>query len=89
MGQISVNIIDNIMVGGLGGKYNNIEDEVLGKTALAAASLGNSLFFAVLVFAFGFSFALSPLIAAEDSSLPVFDTTQIHADTAAEKAMTV
>ena len=29
------------------------------------------------------------LIAAEDSSLPVFDTTQIHADTAAEKAMTV
>ena len=67
MGQISVNIIDNIMVGGLGGKYDNIEDEVLGKTALAAASLGNSLFFAVLVFAFGFSFALSPLIAAEDS----------------------
>ncbi|WP_334126923.1 MATE family efflux transporter, partial [Empedobacter brevis] len=67
MGQISVNIIDNIMVGGLGGKYDNVEDEVLGKTALAAASLGNSLFFAVLVFAFGFSFALSPLIAAEDS----------------------
>ena len=29
------------------------------------------------------------LIAAEDSSLPVFDTTQIHSDTAAEKAMTV
>ena len=47
MGQISVNIIDNIMVGGLGGKYDNIEDEVLGKTALAAASLGNSLFFVV------------------------------------------
>ncbi len=67
MGQISVNIIDNIMVGGLGGKYDNIEDEVLGKTSLAAASLGNSLFFAILVFAFGFSFALSPLIAAEDS----------------------
>ena len=67
MGQISVNIIDNIMVGGLGGKYDNIQDEVLGKTSLAAASLGNSLFFAILVFAFGFSFALSPLIAAEDS----------------------
>ncbi len=67
MGQISVNIIDNIMVGGLGGKYDNIENEVLGKTSLAAASLGNSLFFAILVFAFGFSFALSPLIAAEDS----------------------
>jgi multidrug resistance protein, MATE family len=67
MGQISVNIVDNIMVGGLGGKYDNVKDEVLGKTALAAASLGNSLFFAILVFAFGFSFALSPLIAAEDS----------------------
>lgn len=67
MGQISVNIVDNIMVGGLGGKYDNIQDEVLGKTSLAAASLGNSLFFAILVFAFGFSFALSPLIAAEDS----------------------
>lgn len=67
MGQISVNIVDNIMVGGLGGKYDNVKDEILGKTSLAAASLGNSLFFAVLVFAFGFSFALSPLVAAEDS----------------------
>ena len=42
MGQISVNIIDNIMVGGLGGKYDNIQDEVLGKTSLAAASLLNT-----------------------------------------------
>ncbi|MBS7333916.1 MAG: MATE family efflux transporter [Weeksellaceae bacterium] len=66
-GQISVNIIDTIMVGGLGGKFDNIKDESISKVALAATSLGNSLFFAVLVFAFGFSFALSPLIAAEDS----------------------
>lgn len=66
-GQISVNIIDTIMVGGLGGKFDNIKDESISKVALAATSLGNSLFFAVLVFAFGFSFALSPLIAAEDA----------------------
>lgn len=66
-GQISVNIVDTIMVGGLGGKFDSVKDENLSKMALAATSLGNSLFFAVLVFAFGFSFALSPLVAAEDS----------------------
>lgn len=66
-GQISVNIIDTIMVGGLGGKFDNIKDEGISKMALAATSLGNSIFFAVLVFAFGFSFALSPLVAAEDA----------------------
>ncbi len=66
-GQISVNIIDTIMVGGLGGRYDHFIDEALSKTALAAASLGNSVFIAVLVLAFGFSFALSPLVAAEDS----------------------
>lgn len=66
-GQISVNIIDTIMVGGLGGKFDTFKDENLSKMALAATSLGNSIFFAVLVFAFGFSFALSPLVAAEDS----------------------
>ena len=66
-GQISVNIIDTIMVGGLGGKFDTVKDDSLSKLALAATSLGNSLFFAVLVFAFGFSFALSPLVAAEDS----------------------
>lgn len=66
-GQISVNIIDTIMVGGLGGKLDSIKDENISKMALAATSLGNSMFFAVLVFAFGFSFALSPLVAAEDA----------------------
>ena len=66
-GQISVNIIDTIMVGGLGGKFDTIKIDGLSKMALAATSLGNSIFFAVLVFAFGFSFALSPLVAAEDS----------------------
>ena len=54
MGQISVNIIDNIMVGGLGGKYDNIEDEVLGKTALAAASFATVR----IVPSFGFITAL-------------------------------
>lgn len=67
-GQISVNIIDTIMVGGLGGKFDNVKDEGISKMALAATSLGNSMFFAVLVFAFGFSFALSPLVAAEDAT---------------------
>lgn len=66
-GQISVNIIDTIMVGGLGGKYDHVKNEGISKMALAATSLGNSMFFAVLVFAFGFSFALSPLVAAEDA----------------------
>jgi MATE family multidrug resistance protein len=33
-GQIMVNLVDNFMVGGLGGKFDYIENPQLGKTAL-------------------------------------------------------
>lgn len=66
-GQITVNLVDNIMVGGLGGKYDHIVDDQLGKTALGAVSLGNAVFVTALVVAFGFSFAISPLVAAADA----------------------
>jgi len=66
-GQIMVNLVDNFMVSGLGGKYDYIKDEQLGKTALGAISLGNAVFITALVVAFGFSFAISPLVAAADA----------------------
>lgn len=66
-GQIMVNLVDNFMVGGLGGKYDYIVDDQLGKTALGAVSLGNAVFVTALVLAFGFSFAISPLVAAADA----------------------
>lgn len=67
-GQITVNIVDNIMVGSLGGRFDHIVDPQLGKTALGAVSLGNAVFITALVLAFGFSFAISPLVAAADAS---------------------
>lgn len=67
-GQIAVNLVDNIMVGGLGGRFDHIVDEQLGKTALGAVSLGNAVFVTALVIAFGFSFAISPLVASADAS---------------------
>lgn len=66
-GQIMVNLVDNFMVGGLGGRFDYIVDEQLGKTALGAVSIGNAVFVTALVIAFGFSFAISPLIAAADA----------------------
>lgn len=66
-GQIMVNLVDNFMVGGLGGKFDYIKDEQLGKVALGAVSLGNAVFITALVVAFGFSFAISPLVAACDA----------------------
>lgn len=66
-GQILVNVADNVMVGGLGGKFDSVQNPELGKVALGAVSLGNALFFTVLVTAFGFSFAMSPLIAQADA----------------------
>lgn len=66
-GQITVNLVDNFMVGGLGGRFDYVVDENLGKTALGAVSIGNAVFITALVVAFGFSFAISPLIAAADA----------------------
>lgn len=66
-GQISVNVVDNIMVGSLGGKLDQIQNPEIGKIALGAVSLGNALFFVIMVAAMGFSNAMSPLIAQADA----------------------
>ena len=55
IGQILVNIADNVMVGRLGA------------AELAAVSLANAVFIALLVVGMGISFALPPLIAEADS----------------------
>ena len=52
LGQVSVNLVDTIIVGNL-----------LGSDALASVSLGNAIFFSVFVFALGMSFAIPPLIS--------------------------
>lgn len=49
-GQITVGLIDNIMIG------------KLGTTPFAAASFTNTLFNLVLIFGLGYSFALTPLV---------------------------
>jgi MATE family multidrug resistance protein len=54
LGQISVNIIDNLMVGSLGA------------VALAAVSLGISVFMIFVVVGMGISMALQPLVAEAD-----------------------
>lgn len=56
LGQIFVNIVDNLMVGRLGA------------APLAAVSLANALFFSYLVVGLGISFALPPLIAEADAT---------------------
>src|SRR5690554_3383812 len=76
-GQVMVNLVDNIMVGGLGGQYDYIVDEQLGKTALGAVSLGNAVFITTLVVAFGFSFAISPLVAAADAKRDKVEVSKI------------
>ncbi len=52
VGQVSVNLFDNIIVG-----------KLLGAQALASVSLGNAVFFSIFVFALGFSFAIPPLVS--------------------------
>lgn len=52
LGQVSVNIIDNLMVGRLGAE------------ALAAIAVANSIFIVFLVIGMGLSFALPPLISS-------------------------
>ena len=56
VGQVSVNLFDNIIVG-----------KLLGAQALASVSLGNSMFFAIFVFALGFSLAIPPLVSEAHS----------------------
>ena len=52
VGQVSVNLFDNIIVGNL-----------LGADALASVALANGVFFSIFVFALGFSFAIPPLVS--------------------------
>lgn len=66
-GQILVNIADNVMVGGLGSKMDYVDNPELGTTALGAVSIGNSLFFILMVTSLGFSFGMPPLIAQADA----------------------
>lgn len=66
-GQILVNIADNVMVGGLGSTWDEIQNPELGTTALGAVALGNSLFFILMVTCLGFTFGMSPLIAQADA----------------------
>ncbi|MBU4539098.1 MAG: MATE family efflux transporter [Weeksellaceae bacterium] len=56
VGQVSVNLFDNIIVG-----------KLLGAQALASVSLGNGVFFSIFVFALGFSFAIPPLVSEAHS----------------------
>lgn len=52
LGQVSVNLFDNMMVG-----------NILGADALASTSLANAVFFSLYIFAVGFSFAIPPLVS--------------------------
>lgn len=52
LGQVSVQLFDNIIVGNL-----------LGADALAAVSLGNAVFISVFIFGLGISFAIPPLVS--------------------------
>lgn len=56
VGQVSVNLFDNIIVG-----------KLLGAEALASVSLGNAVFFSMFVLALGFSFAIPPLVSEAHS----------------------
>lgn len=56
VGQVSVNLFDNIIVGNL-----------LGPDALASVALGNAVFFSMFVLALGFSFAIPPLVSEANS----------------------
>ena len=56
VGQVSVNLFDNIIVG-----------KLLGAQALASVSLGNAVFMSVFILALGFSFAIPPLVSEAQS----------------------
>ncbi len=56
VGQVSVQLFDNIMVG-----------KLLGADALASVSLANGVFFSVFVLALGFSLAIPPLVSEAHS----------------------
>lgn len=56
LGQVSVQLFDNIIVGNL-----------LGSQALASVSLGNAIFMMMFIFGLGISFAIPPLVSEAHS----------------------
>jgi len=54
LGQVLVGVADSLMVGRLGAEH------------LAAASLANVIFYVIMVFGLGVSYAITPLVAAAD-----------------------
>lgn len=56
LGQVSVQLFDNIIVG-----------KLLGANALASVSLGNALFISIFIFGLGISFAIPPLVSQAHS----------------------
>ncbi|MFC6267584.1 MATE family efflux transporter [Frigoriflavimonas asaccharolytica] len=56
VGQVTVQLFDNIMVG-----------KLLGADALASVSLANGVFFSIFVLALGFSLAIPPLVSEAQS----------------------
>lgn len=55
LGNILMGVIDNLMIGDLGYNY------------LSAASFANGVFFIIIVFGMGITFAISPLVAEADA----------------------
>lgn len=68
LGQVSVNLFDNMIVG-----------KLLGAQALASVSLGNATFFSFFVFAMGFSYAIPPLVSEAHSRLIMIKSTAYFA----------
>lgn len=58
LGQVSVNLFDNMMVGNM-----------LGADALASTALANAVFFSLYIFAVGFSFAIPPLVSEAQAQM--------------------
>lgn len=56
LGQVLVGVADSLMVGRLGAEH------------LAAASLANVIFYVIMVFGLGVSYAITPLVAAADGA---------------------
>ncbi len=64
LGHVMVGIVDTAMVGG-------IKEDIFGysgTTAQAAVALANGIYFLVLVFGFGVSYGVTPLVAEADST---------------------
>ncbi len=73
LGNIMVGVVDTAMVGGI---QENVAG-YSGTTAQAAVSLANGFYFMILVFGFGVSYGVTPLVAAADASGDVDENRQL------------